>query len=473
MAADRELGLIGLGTMGRNLLLNLADHEVPVAGWDRDGEKVASLEDEAAGGLVRGCATAGELVDTLRRPRAVLLLVPAGGPVDAVLDDLVPRLDAGDVVIDGGNSHFRDTARRQRALADADLHMLGMGISGGADGARHGPSLMPGGASGAWERVRPLFEKAAAHAAGEPCAALLGTGAVGHHVKMVHNGIEYGLMQLLAESYDLLRRGAGLAPEALADVFARWSDGPAGGFLVEITARILRTPDDRGDGLLLDAILDEAGQKGTGKWTSQDAMDLAVPTPVIDAAVSARHLSARRDLRLQASGALPGPPAAMDRDRDAQAALVRNLGEAWHAAALMAYAEGLALLDAADREHGYGLNPATAARVWRAGCIIRSNLLQPVTDALARREDLPHLLLDPELGAAAADRQDALRAVVRACAAAGIPAPAYGAALAHFDGLRTRRLPANLVQAQRDVFGSHGFRRTDREGDFHGDWEEA
>ncbi len=467
MENDRELGLVGLGTMGRNLLLNLADHGIPVSGYDRDEAKTAALDQAGPAGLIRACGGLKDLVTSLRRPRAVLLLVPAGKPVDAVLDELTPLLETGDVVIDGGNSHFTDTAARQERLAARGLRLIGMGVSGGAAGARHGPSMMPGGDPEAYDRVKSMLEKAAAHVDGEPCVALLGRGAVGHHVKMVHNGIEYGLMQLLAESYDLLHRGARLEAPALADVFDRWNEGPAGGYLTEITARVLRTPDDRGDGLLLDAILDQAAQKGTGKWTSQDSLDLGVPTPVIDAAVSARNLSSRRDLRLQAAGRLNGPDPRTGGDRET---LVRAAGDAWHAAAIITYAEGLALLRAADAERDYGLDPAVAARVWRGGCIIRSRLLAPIAEALGSRDDLPHLLLDPDLGPAVGCRQDALRTIVRTCAAAGIPAPAYAAALAHFDGLRSARLPANLIQAQRDVFGAHGFRRRDREGDFHADW---
>ncbi len=466
-AEQYDIGMIGLGVMGRNLVLNLADHGASVAGFDLDDEKVAALDREAGDRPVRGFGSAAELVEALAKPRTVLLLVPAGRPVDAVIEALLPHLDEGDAVIDGGNSHFSDTNRRAAALAAKHMHFLGMGISGGADGARHGPSMMPGGDRAAWERVAGLLKAASAHVGDEPCVTFLGPGSAGHYVKMVHNGIEYGFMQLIAESYDLLRRGAGLSNDDLAGVFADWNRGELASFLVEIAATIFRQPDPRGDGRLIDAILDAARQKGTGKWTSQDAMDQGVPVPGIDTAVAQRQLSALKDERERAAALLDGPSLAPPPDR---ATFVGQVRDALDAALVITFAQGMALLRQASEAYGYGLDLAAVARIWRGGCIIRADLLEVLRKAFATEPDLPNLLLDPVLAGRVRGHQEALRGVVGRGVAWGIPVPAFAASLAYYDAYRTARLPANLIQAQRDCFGSHTYERVDAEGSFHTEW---
>ncbi len=468
MTQHCDIGLIGLGVMGRNFLLNLADHGFRVVGYDLDGDKVAALRTEGKGKGVQGAEDLEGFVGFLRSPRAVMLLVPAGEPVDAVIRELVPRLSEGDLIVDGGNSFYRDTDRRAKALRDKGLHYLGVGVSGGEYGARHGPSMMPGGAKEAYLRVKPLFEKAAAAVDGEPCVAYLGSGSAGHYVKLVHNGIEYAVMELIAESYDLMRRGLGLSNDELHQVFDGWNRGELGGYLLEITAKIFLREDAESDRRLVDVILDSAKQKGTGKWTSQDAMDLGVPVPTVDAAVGARHLSALKEERVSAAERLSGPDL---RRRGAGRDLVDHFHGALYVGTVLTYAQGFAQLAAASREYGYGLDLGTVARIWRGGCIIRSNLLERICEAYRSRPDLPNLLLDPLLGRGIQDRQDSLRTAARAAADFGIPAPGLMAALAYYDGYRTERLPANLIQAQRDFFGSHAYERVDRAGTFHTEWE--
>jgi len=463
-----DLGLIGLGVMGRNFLLNLADHGFAVAGHDLDGDKVASLEQERdAKHTIVGTDDLDDFVAALKTPRAVMLLVPAGDPVDAVLKDLRPRLARGDVIVDGGNSHFRDTARRLADLATDGIHYLGTGVSGGADGARYGPSMMPGGPREAWERVEPLLTKAAAHVDGDPCVAHLGRGAAGHYVKMVHNGIEYGLMQLIAETYDILRRVYTLDAGEIGDLFARWREGPLAGFLVEITADILKVRDADTGRPLVDLVLDAAHQKGTGQWTSQEALELHVPTPTIDAAVTARNLSSLREQRERAATILDAPERHRAGDVDHAA---KQLAGALFAATVLTYAQGFALLHRASDVHEFGLDLATVARIWRGGCIIRAAVLEDIRDTLATGTDQPNLLLHEGFAELVNSRVDEMRETVALAVSAGVPAPAFGASLAYLDGLRSSRLPANLIQAQRDCFGSHRYERIDRDGEFHTDW---
>jgi len=460
-----ELGMIGLGTMGLNLLLNLADHGHAVAGCNRDPEKIARLRD-AAQPNVYGFTETADLVAALRKPRLVMLLVPAGDAVDQVIAQLLPLLEPGDTVIDGGNSFYRDTQRRSIALRAAGLGFVGMGVSGGESGARHGPSLMPGGSAADYARLAPLLESIAARSSGEPCVARMGDGAAGHYVKMIHNGIEYALMQLLAEIHDLMRRRLGMGNAEMAAEFARWNAGRLQGFLVEITATVLRTPDPLGPGDLLDAVSDQARAKGTGKWTSQDAMDLGVPVPSIDAAVGARLLSARRAERLQLAARYPGDVAL----RGARAQALAELEQACFAAAWIAYAQGFAQIAAASQAYGFGTSLAAVARVWRAGCIIRAAMLEPMRAAFEAAPALPNLLLDAEVARLLEGSIAGLRATVIDGAGCGLPLPALAASLAYFDGLRTARLPANLIQAQRDLFGAHTYERLDREGVFHSEW---
>ncbi len=467
---DCTIGLAGLGTMGRNLVLNMADHGFAVAVYNRTGEKTREfMEQEVGGRNIQPGYTLAEFAGHLQTPRAIIILVAAGPPVDAVIDELLPFLSPGDLLIDGGNSNFQDTNRRGRTLAARGLLFLGLGISGGETGARYGPSLMPGGPLAAYERVRPILEAAAAKVRGDPCVAYLGGGSAGHFVKMVHNGIEYALMELLAEAYDLLRRGLGLSPGELAVIFEEWSRGELASYLVEITPPILRRLEEKTGQPLIDLILDRARQKGTGKWTSQEAMDLQVPTPTIDTAVMMRDLSGYKAEREAASRVLQGPPPAFPGDRPA---FIRLLGRSLYAAMVLAFAQGLALLQRASQVYDYRLELATVARIWRGGCIIRAALLEEIRAAYQTRPDLAHLLLDARLGREVMARQPDLRTVVTTAADLGIPAPGFMVSLAYYDAWRSARLPANLIQAQRDYFGAHTYERLDLPGAFHTRWTE-
>jgi len=464
-----EIGVVGLGVMGRNLLLNMADHGHSVAGYDKDPAKVQALASEAAGRSIRGTKSTEELLSLLVPPRAIIILVPAGPMVDQVIRDLLPNLKEHDILMDCGNSHFSDTDIRQKSLAEKGIRLLGVGISGGEHGARRGPSIMPGGTRDAYERVRPLLEDVSAHVKGEPCVAYLGPGSVGHFVKMVHNGIEYGLMELIAETYDLMRRGLGLDDDELAGTYERWNDRGFHAYLIEITARIFRQVDEKtGRCCLVDVILDQAGQKGTGKWTSQAAMDLQVPVPIIDAAVSARDLSGYLQDRERASRLFPGPEGTLPGSKES---FVDGLEKALQAGFLITYAQGMTLLRKAGA-HGYNLNLADVARIWRGGCIIRAAILEEIRVSYQNYPDLANLLLDPHLGETAAKGLSGLRDTVCSAANLGIPAPGMMAALAYFDGYRSARLPSNLIQAQRDFFGAHSYERLDEKGAFHTQWEE-
>jgi 6-phosphogluconate dehydrogenase len=462
-----DIGLIGLGTMGRNLLLNMADHGFVVAGYNRTAGKVDELLAEAGDRPIRGAKELPALVELLRRPRAIMLLVPAGRPVDEVISRLAPLLDEGDIIIDGGNSHFPETERRRRELAGQGLQFIGLGVSGGAEGARHGPSLMPGGDRSAYEQVRPIFEAVAAQVNGEPCVTYLGRSSAGHYVKMIHNGIEYGLMQLLAEGYDLMKRGLGLDDDALQAAFDGWNRAELNSYLVEITAAILAQPDDRSPDRLVDRILDTAGQKGTGKWTSAEALDLGVPIPTIDVAVTGRYLSALKDERRAAAQLLPRPALVFSGDSH-QA--VEELGQALYAAMILTYAQGLALLQQASAEYDYDLDLEGVLRIWRGGCIIRAAMLELFRPAYQRQPELTNMILDPDLARLILAQEAGLRATVQRAAGLAVPAPAFAASLAYLDSYRSGRLPANLIQAQRDYFGAHTYQRTDLPGTFTTDW---
>jgi 6-phosphogluconate dehydrogenase len=465
-----ELGMVGLGVMGRNLALNMADHGFSVIGYDKDPEKVRALGDAAGERPVLGASALEEFIGPLKTPRAVMMLVPAGPPVDSVIRDLMPRLQPGDLLIDGGNSHYPDTDLRAGALAERGIAYLGVGISGGEHGARHGPSLMPGGPRAAYERVRPVLEAVAAKVNGEPCVTYLGPGSAGHYVKMVHNGIEYAIMQLIAETYDLMKRGLGLGDDELHAVYDHWNGGELSSYLLEITAQIFRQADELTGERLIDEILDEARQKGTGLWASQDAMSLQIPVPTIDVAVAMRDLSGFKTEREEASLALAGPP---QRFSGYKEAFLVALGDALQAAVIIAYAQGMALLHGASAVRGYDLRLADVARIWRGGCIIRAALLEKILTAYTGRPDLPNLLLDPDLGGAVVSRQAEMRFVVASGVAQGIPVPGFMTALAYFDAYRSAWLPANLIQAQRDFFGAHTYERIDAKGVFHTQWEEG
>jgi 6-phosphogluconate dehydrogenase len=470
MAEKYEIGMVGLGVMGRNLLLNMADHGYSVAGYDKDSQKVEALRDEAEHRDIRGAKTLEEFIGLLRSPRAVMMLVPAGNAVDSVIRDLLPHLEPGDLIIDGGNSYYKDTDLRAKTLADKDILYLGVGISGGESGARHGPSMMPGGPVDAYERVQPIFEAAAAHVNGDACVTYLGPGSAGHYVKMVHNGIEYGMMQLIAETYDLMKRGLGLNDDELHSVYHRWNQAELNGYLMEITANIFLQVDEKTDKRLIDVILDAAKQKGTGKWTSQDAMDLQVPVPTIDIAVAMRNMSAFEEERVAASKALSGPQPTFSGDRES---FIDQLRNALYAAMIITYSQGLVQLRHASEAHDYDLDLEGVARIWRGGCIIRAALLEAIRAAYRKQPGLPNLLRDSHFGQEVTGRQADLRSVVRAAAELGIPTPAMMVALAYFDGYRSAWLPANLIQAQRDYFGSHTYERTDDKGTFHTEWEHS
>lgn len=464
-----DLGLIGLGVMGQNLVLNMARNGFSVGIYNRTASTTKQfIAEQAAGKDIHPGYTYEEFIGLLKRPRTIMLMIKAGAPVDAVIGDLVPLLEADDLIIDGGNSYFKDTERRAQALQEKGLHYIGTGVSGGEYGALHGPSIMPGGPRKAYDRVRRILEAIAAKVNGEPCVTYLGPRGAGHYVKMVHNGIEYGDIQLIAEAYDILSRGGGLIPEELHEVFAQWNKGELSSYLIEITADIFTKQDEETGKPLVDMILDEAAQKGTGKWASQDAMDLGVPIPTIDMAVESRFISAYKEERVTASQVLHGPEARFEGNRDQ---LVEDVRNALFAAKICSYAQGMALLQAASREYEYDLDLAAIARIWRGGCIIRAAFLNDVAAAFEKNPELPNLLLDPYFTKAVEDRHDALRCVIQTATALGIPCPGLSASLAYYDSYRTARLPANLIQAQRDYFGAHTYRRVDKKGVFHTEWE--
>ncbi|MFD3003063.1 NADP-dependent phosphogluconate dehydrogenase [Pontibacter toksunensis] len=466
-----EFGMIGLGVMGRNLMLNIADHNFSVIGLDLDPVKAAAVETEAGTGQsVRGTTSAEAFVQALRKPRAIMLLVPAGKPVDAVIASLLPLLEPGDIVIDGGNSYFPDTERRVAMLEENGIHFFGMGISGGEKGARFGPSMMPGGNREAYERLRPVFEAIAAKVNGEPCVTYLGNGSAGNYVKMVHNGIEYGVMELIAETYDLLKRGVGLSDEELQAVFQDWNQTELQSFLIEITGDILKKKDDITGQPLVNVISDVARSKGTGKWTSQNAMDLQVPVPSIDMAVLMRDMSKFKEERVEAAKQLSNNALQTNIDSDRQA-FIGQMRNAFYFAMISTYAQGLAQLKVASEEYKYGLQLQDVAKIWRGGCIIRAACLTDIRAAYEKNPSLPNLLLDSKVGGDLLVRQDDIRSVLKAAIDKGIPMPAFMASLSYFDAYRSETLPTNIIQAQRDYFGAHTYERRDKPGFFHTEWD--
>jgi 6-phosphogluconate dehydrogenase len=464
-----SMGVVGLGVMGANLARNVESKGFPVAGYDLDPTKAAAFV--AAAGAAAKVTTVDSpqaLMAALERPRRILTMVPAGKPVDSVIAMLKPHLESGDILIDGGNSYFLDTDRRSEELASAGFHFVGAGVSGGEEGALRGPAIMPGGSKEAWEALAPILTAIAAKADdGEPCVGHMGPRGAGHYVKMVHNGIEYGDMQLIAEAYDLLHRGAGLSAQELSEIFAEWNRGDLKSYLIEITAEILSVVDPETRQPLVDLILDEAQQKGTGKWMSQNAFDVGAPVPTVNAAVEARVLSSLKSERIAASRVLAGPSARYTGNRDS---LIASARQALYASKITSYAQGMAQLRLASAEYRYDIDPGEVARVWRAGCIIRAALLGDIRDAYRRDPSLGNLLLDSAFRDAIASRQDGWRFVVQTAAGLGIPLPATSDSLAYYDSYRSARLPANLTQAQRDYFGAHTYRRVDREGVQHTNW---
>ena len=468
--ADADIGLIGLAVMGENLVLNMASNGYQVAVYNRTTSKVDNfIAGRAAGQSIVGTHSLEELCSKLKRPRRVMIMVKAGGAVDKVIEGLLPFLEPGDIVIDGGNSEFPDSIRRTNDLAEKKILFVGTGVSGGEEGALKGPSIMPGGNPDAWEHVKPIFQAIAAKTdKGEPCCEWVGRGGAGHFVKMVHNGIEYGDMQMICETYDMMKNGLGMSNQEMHEVFAKWNEGVLDSYLVEITRDILGYKDE--DGVeTVDVILDKAGQKGTGKWTAISALDVGQPLTLIGEAVFARCLSALKDERVEAAKVLDGPGTKFEGDKSA---MVADLEQALYASKIVSYAQGYQLMRAISDEKDWGLDYGAIALMWRGGCIIRSAFLNNIRDAFEKDAELTNLLLDDFFQHAVENAQAAWRRVVSTAVTLGIPMPAIGAALAYFDGYRTERLPANLLQAQRDYFGAHTYERIDKErGEFfHTNW---
>jgi len=461
--------VVGLATMGMNLSRNLGRHGFTVSVYNRTTSRTDEfMRQYAKEGDFLAAHVPEDLIAQLERPRAILMLVKAGAPVDETIAQLAPHLEAGDILIDGGNSYFADTVRRGKELEAKGLRFVGMGVSGGEEGALNGPSLMPGGPKDAYEHLEPILKEISAHVDGDPCCTYIGPGGAGHYVKMVHNGIEYADIQLIAEAYDLLSHALSLEPPELSDIFKRWNEGDLESYLIQITAEVLAKRDRSTGQALVDVILDEAEQKGTGKWASQSALDLGIPVTAITEAVFARFLSALKEDRLVAAGALAGPDGAVK--RSAPASLVEDVRSALYASKVVAYAQGFEEMQAASNENGWDLRLGDVARIWRGGCIIRARFLNRITDAYASEPGLKNLLLVPYFRDAMASAQDAWRRVIGIAVERGIPVPAFASSLAYYDAYRRERLPANLVQGLRDYFGAHTYRRIDRAGSFHTRW---
>lgn len=462
-----DIGLIGLAVMGENLALNMKSKGFSVAVYNRTTAKVDEFIAGKAGKAFGGAHSLADLTAMLKSPRIVMMMVKAGQPVDDMINSLLPHLSDGDILIDGGNSFFEDTRRRTAELAAKGIRYIGMGVSGGEEGALKGPSLMPGGDQAAYEAVAPLFTAIAAQVADGPCCSYVGPDGAGHYVKMVHNGIEYGDMQLICEAYALLSEVAGLSAQELHSVFAEWNQGELDSYLIEITRDIFAVVDEATGRPLVEMILDKAEQKGTGKWTSQSALDLGVPTPTITEAVFARCMSAYKDERVQASALLRGPKAAYQGDKQA---LIQAVHDALYASKICSYAQGFALLRAASQTYDWNLNFGDMALLWRGGCIIRARFLERIKDAYRQAPNLANLMLDPFFASVLERTQDNWRQVVMLAKQFGVPTPAFSSSLDYFDSYRRATLPANLLQAQRDYFGAHTYERIDKPGKFHTDW---
>ena len=466
--SEMAIGMVGLGVMGRNLALNIEEKGFSCAAYDAWPEPVDRFVADSSGKKIAGFKEIGAFVRSLRRPRRIIMLVKAGEVVDKTIAALRPHLEPGDMLVDAGNEYYENTERRTRELVPHDIRYFGMGVSGGEKGARHGPSLMPGGDRAAYDELAPIFLKIAAQHADGPCVTYIGPGGSGHYVKMVHNGIEYGDMQLIAEAYDVLKTLGGLSNEELADVFDDWNRAELQSFLIEITAQIFRKRDPEGKGQLVDQILDATGMKGTGKWTVQDAAELGAPLPTIATSLDARVIAAGKKERVAASKLLPGPaPAPIGGDR---AKLTADVRAALYAAKACSYAQGMNLLRIASGVRSWNLRLGELARIWQDGCIIRARFLGRIKAAYDRDPALPNLLLDASFREELAARQEGWRNVVVSAARAGLPVLSMSASLGYYDMIRRERLPANLTQAQRDFFGAHTYKRLDREGDFHTEW---
>ncbi|MFV0558038.1 MAG: NADP-dependent phosphogluconate dehydrogenase [Enterococcus sp.] len=466
----QQIGVVGMAVMGKNLALNIESRGYSVALYNRTGAKTQEVISEHPDKQFKATFTIEEFVASIEKPRRILLMVKAGYPTDATIQELLPHLDQGDILIDGGNTFFKDTIRRNEELANSGINFIGTGVSGGEEGALKGPSIMPGGQKAAYELVAPILEQISAKAEdGTPCVTYIGENGAGHYVKMVHNGIEYGDMQLIAESYDLMKNILGLSVDEMAEIFKEWNAGELDSYLIEITADILTRKDDLGTGEpIVEMILDAAGNKGTGKWTSQSALDLGVPLPLITESVFARYISAYKAERVNASQILPKPtvqPFTGDK-----AELVEKIREALYFSKIMSYAQGFAQLRVASKDYEWDLPFGEIAKIWREGCIIRAQFLQKITDAYETSPDLENLLLDEYFLAITAKYQQAVREVVALAVQTGVPVPTFSSAIAYFDSYRSERLPANMIQAQRDYFGAHTYERTDREGIYHYSW---
>ena len=466
----RQFGMIGLGVMGENLALNIEDHGFSVAVWNLESERVDQFTAAHRGKQFTGTKTLQEFVSALERPRRIMMMIKAGAPVDMTLEKLKPLLEAGDIVIDGGNSWFKDTQRRTESLVSSGFHFVGCGVSGGEEGARYGPSLMPGGTPESYQRLEAIFEAIAARTDSGPCVTHVGPDGSGHFVKMVHNGIEYGDMQLIAEAYEILRALSGMEAAELAGVFETWNRGPLESFLIEITARIFRVRDEETGRPLVDLVLDKAGQKGTGKWTAQVALDLGVAVPTIAAAIDARVLSSMKSERIRASRIISG--AALPRESVDGRKLIDDVHDALYASKICAYAQGMSLIRAGSEEWNWNIDLGEMARIWKGGCIIRALFLDAMMKAYERDPQLPNLLLDQEFAGLLQRSQSAWRRAVSLAQTRGLAIPAMSASLAYFDSYRSERLPQNLTQAQRDYFGAHTYERVDHpeRGFVHSDW---
>lgn len=468
--AKQEVGVVGMAVMGKNLALNIESRGYSVALYNRTGSKTEAVVEENSDKNLKATYSVEEFVNAIEKPRRIVLMVKAGKGTDAMIQSLLPHLDQGDVLIDGGNTFFENTMRRNAELADSGINFIGTGVSGGEEGALKGPSIMPGGQKEAYDLVAPILEKIAAKAEdGTPCVTYIGPNGAGHYVKMVHNGIEYGDMQLIAESYDLMKNVLGLSVDEMADIFSEWNQGELDSYLIEITADILTRKDDQGsDQPIVDMILDSAGNKGTGKWTSQSSLDLGVPLPLITESVFARYISAFKQERVQASEILQKTPEySFTGDKKE---LLEKIRQALYFSKIMSYAQGFAQLRAASDEYDWNLPFGEIAKIWRAGCIIRAQFLQKITDAYDKDPDIDNLLLDDYFKEIAEKYQQAVRDVIGVAVQAGVPVPTFSSAIAYFDSYRAKRLPANLIQAQRDFFGAHTYERVDKEGIFHYSW---
>lgn len=466
--SKQQIGVIGLAVMGKNLALNIESKGFTVSVYNRSPQKTEDMLKETEGKQVKGTFSIEEFVDSLETPRKILIMVQAGQATDATIEQLIPHLDQGDIIIDGGNAYFPDTQRRSKELAEQGFNFIGAGVSGGEEGALKGPSIMPGGQESAYKLVEPILTAISAKINEEPCCTYIGPDGAGHYVKMVHNGIEYGDMQLICEAYQLLKDVLGLDAKDLHGIFTEWNQGELDSYLIEITADIFSKYDEETGKPMVDVILDTAGQKGTGKWTSQSSLDLGVPLSMITESVFSRFLSAMKEERVAASKILNGPKtAAFDGDK---AEFIENVRKALFASKIVSYAQGFAQLRVASDEYGWNLQYGNLAKIWRGGCIIRSRFLQNITDAYENNPELKNLLLDPFFTDIIETYQDAWRKVVASAVSLGIPVPGFSSALAYYDSYRTANLPANLLQAQRDYFGAHTFKRVDKEGTFHYNW---